>query len=92
MVLPVLAAANRDPARFPDPDRFDITRPDAHRHLAFGKGIHACLGAPLARLEGRIALGTLFGRYPELRLAVAPDAIVWQSVVLRKLASLPVRF
>jgi cytochrome P450 len=92
MILPVLAAANHDPARFPDPDRFDITRPDAHRHLAFGKGIHACLGAPLARLEGRIALGALCGRYPDLRLAVDLDAIVWQSVVLRKLASLPVRF
>ncbi|HEU5433705.1 MAG TPA: cytochrome P450 [Thermomicrobiales bacterium] len=92
MVLPILAAANRDPARFPDPDRFDITRPDAHRHIAFGKGIHACLGAPLARLEGRIALGTLFGRYPELRLDAEPDALVWRSAVLRSLGRLPVRF
>lgn len=92
MVLPILAAANRDPARFPDPDRFDITRPDAHRHIAFGKGIHACLGAPLARLEGRIALGTLFGRYPDLRLDAAPGDIVWRSVVLRSLERLPLRF
>jgi cytochrome P450 len=92
MILPILAAANRDPARFPDPDRFDITRPDAHRHVAFGKGIHACLGAPLARLEGRIALGTLFGRYPDLRLDAAPDEVVWRSTVLRSLGRLPVRF
>ncbi|HEU0114044.1 MAG TPA: cytochrome P450, partial [Thermomicrobiales bacterium] len=78
--------------RFPDPDRFDIARPDAHRHVAFGKGIHACLGAPLARLEGRIALGTLFGRYPDLRLDAAPDEVVWRSTVLRSLGRLPVRF
>jgi cytochrome P450 len=92
MVLPILAAANRDPARFPDPDRFDITRSDAHRHIGFGKGIHACLGAPLARLEGRIALGALFGRYPDLRLGVEPDELVWRSTVLRSLGRLPVRF
>jgi cytochrome P450 len=92
MVLPILAAANRDLARFPDPDRFDIARPDAHRHIAFGKGIHACLGAPLARLEGRIALGALFGRYPDLRLDAEPDEMVWRSVVLRSLERLPVRF
>src|ERR687893_312960 len=67
-----LASANRDPERFANPDVFDISRADANRHVAFGKGIHVCLGAPLARVEGQVAFATLFRRYPELRLAV-PD-------------------
>lgn len=64
----VVAAANRDPAHFPSPHDFDITRPNADRHLAFGRGRHLCLGAPLARVEGQVALEALFQRMPELRL------------------------
>lgn len=87
-----LASANRDPARFENPDAFDITRPDVDRHVAFGKGIHLCVGAPLARLEGQIAFETLFGRYPEMRLAVAPEEIRWGNAFLRGVPKLPLLF
>jgi cytochrome P450 len=87
-----LASANRDPERFANPDDFDITRPDANRHVAFGKGIHVCLGAPLARVEGQVAFATLFRRYPELRLAVSDEEVTWGGSFLRGFARLPVLF
>ncbi|MCX5199365.1 cytochrome P450 [Streptomyces sp. NBC_00249] len=85
------AVADRDPGRFPDPDRLDITRPD-NAHLAFGHGFHYCLGAPLARLEGRIAIGTALRRLPGLALAVPPADIPWRPGGLRGPLSLPVTF
>lgn len=85
-----LLSANRDAKQFSDPGTLDISR-DAGGHLAFGQGIHYCLGAPLARLEGIIAFGKLFERFPGLRLAVSPETLAYrQSTVLHGLASLPV--
>ncbi|HEY3238247.1 MAG TPA: cytochrome P450 [Acidimicrobiia bacterium] len=89
-VLVVLAAAGRDPARFPGPDELDLTRGE-RGHLAFGYGIHFCLGAPLARLEGEIAFTSLLARFPRLRLAVPPAELHWHNrLVLRSLRTLPV--
>jgi cytochrome P450 len=85
------AIAGRDPARFTDPDRLDITRGDSG-HLAFGHGIHYCLGAPLARLEGQIAIGTVLRRLPGLALAVPPAELTWRPGGLRGPARLPVTF
>jgi len=87
-----LASANRDPERFVNPDAFDITRADANRHVAFGKGIHVCLGAPLARVEGQVAFSTLLRRFPQLRLAVPAEEVRWGSSFLRGFARLPVLF
>ena len=91
-VLVCLAAANHDPAAHPDPEVLDISRP-ARAHLAFGHGIHFCLGAPLARLEARVALTTLLRRFPDLRLAGPRDELEWghgDGLVLRGLDALPV--
>ena len=90
LVLGLIGAANRDPAHFPDPDRLDITRGD-NRHLAFGWGIHFCLGAPLARLEAQIAILALVRRLP--RLALATARLEWRRAsTLRGLTALPVTF
>lgn len=91
-LLAGLAAADRDPARFADPVRFDITREDATRHVAFGKGVHACLGAPLARLEGRMAPETPLRRDPYPRLGAPREAIAWVLNCVRSLARLPLLF
>lgn len=91
-VLVCLASANRDPEVHHDPDRLDIGRAP-QRHVGFGHGIHFCLGAPLARLEGRIAFEALLGRFPRLRLAVPRDELRWShgdGLVLRGLDRLPV--
>ncbi|HXZ66091.1 MAG TPA: cytochrome P450 [Streptosporangiaceae bacterium] len=87
-IVLVLGAANRDPAVFAEPARLDVTRPDAHRHVAFGGGIHHCLGAALARLEGQVAFAALLGRLGRLELAGQP--LHRPTFTLRGLQSLPV--
>jgi cytochrome P450 len=84
-----IAGANRDPAMFPDPDRFDVRRVNAARHLAFAHGPHFCLGAHLARLEARIAVATMLARLPGLRLDGPADA---RGLVFRKPPDLRVRW
>ena len=88
MVALLLAGANRDPHVFADPDRFDITRPNARDHLAFASGIHACIGAALARIEGTTALRALFETFPDLQLTASPQPR--GLVNLRGFARLPV--
>ena len=90
MVMPFIGAADRDPSQFPDPDRLDLGRAD-NRHIAFGWGIHFCLGAPLARVEGQIAIDTLVRRLPRLALVDA-EPEHRQSLTLRGLKALPVTF
>jgi cytochrome P450 len=92
MVMLAIAAADRDPRRFSDPDRLDVGAVDPG-HLAFGRGIHYCLGAPLARLEGQIAFTALLTRLPGLTLAGREDELRWTGGgVLRSLRELPVTF
>jgi cytochrome P450 len=92
MVIVILSSANRDETRFTDPTKLELER-QPNAHIAFGKGIHYCLGAPLARLEGEIALRTLFGRFPDLQLACAPAELSWRDVPLfHSLQALPLRW
>ena len=90
LVLAVLGSANRDERHFEEPEVLDLAR-DPNRHLAFGRGgVHHCLGAPLARMEGQIALGVFLERFPEARLAVASESLRWRrGVFLRGLERLP---
>ncbi|MFH9243973.1 cytochrome P450 [Streptomyces lydicus] len=91
-ILVALASASRDPERYSAADDFDITR-DARGHAAFGHGIHFCLGAPLARLEARIALRSLLERCPDLALDVDPGALTWRTgMLIRGTEQLPVRW
>ncbi|POX36160.1 cytochrome P450 [Streptomyces sp. Ru73] len=90
-VVVALGSADREPGRFAAADRFDITR-DTRGHLAFGHGIHYCLGAPLARMEGRIAVRTLLERCPDLALDADPATLAWRSgLLMRGPVRLPVR-
>jgi len=92
MVRCALLAANTDPQQFPDPEVLDILRQE-NQHLAFSKGVHFCLGAPLARLEGQIAIGTMLRRLPHLCLAHDPEQLAWKEAgSLRVLVALPVTF
>jgi cytochrome P450 len=83
-----MAAANRDPERFPEPDRLDITRSD-NRHVAFGWGAHFCFGAPLARIEGQIVFEEMLRSFPTWKLE--PGPLVWRTnLALRGLTALPI--
>jgi cytochrome P450 len=90
LVLPILASANRDETFFENPDIFDLHR-DARKHLAFGRGVHVCLGAPLARIEGQEIIKELVQRYPNISLAKKSEELEWRrDVALRGLIALPV--
>jgi cytochrome P450 PksS len=89
MVFVLVAAADRDPAQFPSPEVFDITR-QPNEHIAFGEGIHFCIGSPLAKLEGSVAISSLLERFPRIRLADTGEPLKYKgSFFLRGLASLP---
>lgn len=93
VVLASLVAANRDPAVFADPDRFDIEREGLNKHIAFGNGIHYCLGAPLARLEGQIAINALVQQFPQLDLAVPLKELRWtESLLLHGMKHMPISY
>jgi cytochrome P450 len=91
LVLPILASANRDETIFDNPDDFNIER-DSRKHLAFGRGVHVCLGAPLARVEGEEIVKVLLSEFNSIALEVEPRELEWRrDVALRGLISLPVR-
>jgi cytochrome P450 len=88
----MISAANRDPAVFAEPDRLDLARMP-NRHITFGKGIHFCLGAPLARLEAKTALNEILQRYRTITITRSPEELEWiDAMVMRGVRSLPVRF
>jgi cytochrome P450 len=92
LIIVILGSANRDESRFPEAAKLDLSR-HPNPHLAFGKGAHYCLGAPLARLEAEIALNTLFQRLPDLTLDIKSDELAWRDVPLfRSLVHLPLRW
>ena len=91
-VMVALASADRDQQQFESPDEVNIERRPAE-HLAFGKGIHVCLGAPLARMEGQISIGTLVKRMPNLQMATSPEKLIWRkSLLIRGMVDLPLTF
>jgi cytochrome P450 len=90
-VVAWLAAANHDPAQFPEPGRFDVER-TPNRHLAFGHGIHFCLGAPLARLEGRIALGRLLARLKGIARVRTEPLVPLEGMIVSGVRHLPITF
>ncbi len=90
VVIALLGSANHDESQFREPETLDLKR-DPNRHVAFGQGVHFCIGAPLARLEGQLALETLFRRFPSLRLARPAETLRWRkSLIIRGLEELPV--
>jgi cytochrome P450 PksS len=90
LIIAVIGSANHDETQFRNPEALDLTR-TPNKHVAFGGGSHFCLGAPLARMEGQIALTTLFRRFPELRLVQPADSLRWRkSLIVRGLEELPV--
>ncbi len=92
LVRAVIASANRDESQFENPETLDLTR-ENNKHLSFGQGIHYCMGAPLARLEGHIAFNTLLARMPNLRLDVPIESLQWRAgLTFRRLETLPVTF
>jgi cytochrome P450 len=91
IVAGMLQSANRDPRRFDDPESLDVTR-TVNPHLGFGWGLHRCIGAPLASMEGRLAISGLFRRYPKMRLGVPAEQLQWlPTPFFRQLRELPVK-